>query len=75
MPLHSTSALKLANTMILNFNLSEFTLPEKLDILQHVHKQIVQNFTSEEDERRCRSASPFTRLFGEPLPRQRSRER
>jgi hypothetical protein len=57
MSLHSTSALRLANTIILEMNVAPFTLPEKLDILQHVHKQLVHNFTTEEDERRCRAAS------------------
>jgi hypothetical protein len=61
----STSALKFANSIILSMNLAPFTMPEKLDILQHVQKQILHNFTTEENERRIRAASAFSRLSGE----------
>jgi hypothetical protein len=40
--------LKFANTIILGMNQSDFSLPEKLDILQHVRNRIVENFVATE---------------------------
>jgi hypothetical protein len=61
MPLPSTAQLKFENSIILEANMAPISLPEKLDAIQRVQKRIVENFTTEESERRCRMASSFSR--------------
>ena len=43
-----TLHLKLANQMILSMNMSGLTCNEKLDVLKHVHRKIVDNLSPEE---------------------------
>jgi hypothetical protein len=60
-PFQSTAELKLHNILMLDVNMSDCNLPQRLNVIDKLRSGVIANYTSEEQERMCRQASLFGR--------------